>query len=339
MTVYVACPSNCFTGGPTLLHQFCAELNAQGTHAEMAYYVGAGSGCGDPVHPRYKRFQCPHVMLEEVEDSFGNWIVFPETGISRMRNYHNSRKAIWWLSVDNYVLGNLSVWQKIGRKITKDARIESYIDVDKLRRRYEFTDRSVSHFVQSEYARSFLYELGVSRSDIFDLSDYIDESYLSLGCVDSCQRSDVVLYNPKKMGPIVSDLVLHCPEISTIALQGMTEDQLVELMRSSKIYVDFGNFPGKDRLPREAALCGCCVVTGKRGAASNAIDFAIPGKYKLDDDSPTSELVRLIQSIFSSFEESQADFDDYRKKIKAEKAKFLCDVGLIRQQLLESDAK
>ena len=30
-----------------------------------------------------------------------------------------------------------------------------------------------------------------------------------------------------------------------------------------KLYIDFGGFPGKDRLPREAVMHDCCIITGK----------------------------------------------------------------------------
>jgi len=45
---------------------------------------------------------------------------------------------------------------------------------------------------------------------------------------------------------------------------------------SRKLYVDFGKHPGKDRMPREAAVHGCCIITGRRGAAGNPFDIPIP---------------------------------------------------------------
>ena len=47
----------------------------------------------------------------------------------------------------------------------------------------------------------------------------------------------------------------------------MTPEQVVDLMSESKVYIDFGNHPGKDRIPREAVINGCCVITGVRGSA------------------------------------------------------------------------
>lgn len=56
--------------------------------------------------------------------------------------------------------------------------------------------------------------------------------------------------------------------IKWIPIENMTTQQVKSLLGNSKVYVDFGNHPGKDRFPREAAIMGCCVITGKRGVQS-----------------------------------------------------------------------
>ena len=61
----------------------------------------------------------------------------------------------------------------------------------------------------------------------------------------------------------------------------MTEREVEDCLSQAKVYIDFGGHPGKDRIPREAALCGCCVVTGRRGAAGNDVEVPINQSYKL----------------------------------------------------------
>ena len=48
----------------------------------------------------------------------------------------------------------------------------------------------------------------------------------------------------------------------------MTSKEVQELLSKCKVYIDFGHFPGKDRVPREAAMCNCCIITGKYGASN-----------------------------------------------------------------------
>ena len=45
-------------------------------------------------------------------------------------------------------------------------------------------------------------------------------------------------------------------------------------------YIDFGPHPGMDRLPREAALAGCVVVTNREGAANFDEDTPLPSQFK-----------------------------------------------------------
>lgn len=337
MSIYIACPRNCYTGGPTLLHQFCAELVKYGVDAKMAYYEGSGSEPGPLVHPRYEKYGCGYTNLSNVSDTNTNWIVFPETGIFNISRFKQARKAVWWLSVDNYVFGNLTFFQKIKKKATGDSRVERYLRLSSIRKRKEFRDGSLVHFVQSEYARLFLLSLGVDAEKIFDLSDYVDEAYLSTDALLSSERDDIVLYNPKKKGRVVSDLIEKYCDINVIPLQGMTEQELVAVMMRSKIYVDFGGHPGKDRLPREAALCGCIVITGKRGSAGNGIDVPIPLKYKLDDSVSAECLKNLIETIFVEYKDARMDFAEYRRKIASEKECFSRDVKAICSNVLIGD--
>jgi hypothetical protein len=102
---------------------------------------------------------------------------------------------------------------------------------------------------------------------------------------------------------------------------------MVLIMQSSKAYVDFGEHPGKDRIPREAAANGCCVITNQKGAAANDKDVPIPEKYKFEDPSVDADKVSaLLHSICDDFKTHQDDFASYRDMIHSEKQKFDEDV-------------
>ena len=98
---------------------------------------------------------------------------------------------------------------------------------------------------------------------------------------------------------------------------------MLHLMQISKVYIDFGNHPGKDRIPREAAICGCCIITGKRGSANNKIDIAIKDKYKFEDRlSSIDQIHSLICDCMDNFDICQSDFKNYREIILKEEAIF-----------------
>ena len=101
----------------------------------------------------------------------------------------------------------------------------------------------------------------------------------------------------------------------------MTAKEVSELMNKSKVYIDFGNHPGKDRIPREAAICGCCVITGLRGSANNDIDIPIPSSYKFSEKDPV-EIINMIKSILDDYSSKRSDYEKYIEKILDEESVF-----------------
>jgi hypothetical protein len=95
-------------------------------------------------------------------------------------------------------------------------------------------------------------------------------------------RARCVAYNPAKGLPATQRVIRALDGVTTFhPIKGLTHAETVELLKGSLIYLDLGGHPGRDRLPREAAVAGCVVLVGKRGAAANDIDIPIPDEYKL----------------------------------------------------------
>ena len=128
-------------------------------------------------------------------------------------------------------------------------------------------------------------------------------------------------------------IINKSPQFNWVALEHLSTEEVVTLLRSSKVYIDFGNHPGKDRFPREAAISGCCIITGRRGAAGNSIDISINEKYKFNDIVKNIPLIiDLISKCLIDFENMQKDFLEYRKKISLEKDIFSKEALNIIQQ-------
>ena len=95
--IFIVSVAQVATGGPELLHQFASKLNLLGFDAYMIY---VGEYTGDPVPPQYKKYNIKYT--DKIEDNPRNLIIVPEVLTMLLYKHKNIRKAIWWLSKDNY---------------------------------------------------------------------------------------------------------------------------------------------------------------------------------------------------------------------------------------------
>ena len=107
---------------------------------------------------------------------------------------------------------------------------------------------------------------------------------------------------------------------------GLTPDGMRQVMRQAKVYIDFGEHPGKDRIPREAAMCGCCVITNRNGSAANNVDVQIPDKYKFDNEADEKQVIECINDIFENYSEVKKEYIPYINKISGEFIEFEKDI-------------
>ena len=205
------------------------------------------------------------------------------------------------MSVDNYIIN------------TQER------DLDIIRNQIEL------HLVQSAYAYHYVTErVGISKDKVMYVSDYIGDIYRIK--LPEIQRQDIVLYNPKKGLEALRPIIEKTSWVKWVPLIGLSEEDMTAYMHISKVYIDFGNHPGKDRIPREAAMCGCCVITNKRGSAAYYEDVPIPDRYKFEAENDIDNIQGCIRYICDNFYEAQCDYDEYRRKISREKEIFYEDV-------------
>ena len=326
--IYVACPSQVATGGPELLHQLVYKLNKLGYNASMVYFdnwtlckhksLSRITRHKDPVHVYYHKYNNPVTLLYDIKDDSNNVIVIPETFSTILYMFKNIKKALWWLSVDNFFL----------KQKEKSYRLKNIFS---LMKSYDFNDNpNIYHLSQSFYAIDFLKNKGVPESKISYLSDFLNKTFLDeMDQVqfDSSSRKDVILYNPKKGYETTSKLKSLLLDYEWVPLVNMTPDEVKNLLLSSKVYIDFGFHPGKDRFPREAAICGCCVITGTKGSAKFFEDVYILDKYKFDNPVESIEEFKIIiEQCFSNYNSISKDFEEYRNRILNEEEKFEKDI-------------
>lgn len=316
--IYVACPANFASGGPELLHQLVYRLNKLGLNAFM-YYTSVEQL--DPVHSEYKFYQNPFVL--EIEDNRTNILVAPEVNTSLLYQFSKVQKIIWWLSVDNYITS-----------LPRYNLLKSLIKMIFSKKKYfSFKARGhVKHFVQSYYAYDYLKKNNINEADISYLSDYLSSDFLKNNIdVDLTKKNDIVAYNPKKGFEFTKKLIENYSSVRFVPIENMSREQVIALLKSAKVYIDFGYHPGKDRIPREAAILGCCVITNKKGSAAFFNDVKIPDEYKFDEKIPNvyDVVIEKIQECFSAFELNYNNFESYRKMILEEENLFVKNVSEI----------
>lgn len=332
--IYVISSSN-RTGGPELLHQFVHRINKIRSGSAKIYYTDTNIA---ENFEYFSQYITKNDITYEIEDRPENVIVVPETFTAHLRRFSHARKVVWWLSVDNYFLnygqsreswlGQTAMWLR------------------RIKRRYYYRDNALNyeeikrvnhHWFQSYYAKETLYQvLGIEG---MMLSDYISETIIPSNndLENAPERDNVVLYNPKKGLSYTKEVIQHfikrypSNRVVFIPLVGLSKQDMKELFLKSKLYMDFGYHPGKDRIPREACVNGCVIITNKKGSAKNALDIPIDLTYKIDfkDKSEFWIVSNLINDIMENFDSHTNAFFAYRNMITAEKNRFDADVERI----------
>lgn len=330
--INILCPVDVKTGGTELLHQLAFQLNQLNVRAQIVYY-GKDSNV-KPVRAFEKYINNNWIKESEVSENDKNIFIIPETGLSEFNKFNHGKKYIWWLSVDNFYGSGFNGYKRINDMLRKTGIYHSIGGIIKGRiKNYKKEIKSADfHLFQSYYADNFLSENGIPENKRTYLSDYINDLYVEKSTtVLEHLRSNVVLYNPKKGFNFTQKIINQSPSwIKWVPLINMSNEEVYQNLISGKLYIDFGNHPGKDRFPREAAISGCCILTDKKGSAAYHKDVPILEKYKFEDnDENINQIIERIEFCLTNYSAAINDFKEYREYIKQEKQTFKNDVSRI----------
>lgn len=313
--ILVLCPHKPRTAGPEALHQLVSRLNALGQPAAIVYHpFDAASQTPAP----YQHHQAP---VATYADEPGTLLLFPEVFPMLALRPRKAAVALWWMSVNNFT------GQRYRSRFVD--RLRYAVDVVRGERPLGGT-RSVAHllhFAQSDHAARFLQARGIASLPLSDpIPGYTEAGYLAWldGQLQGARRGDTILYNPVKGAYLSRRLIAAFPQWRFQPLQNLDRAQLAQAFLQSKLYMDFGHHPGKDRLPREAALHGCCVVCARHGSAASPIDVPIAQRYKLDvhDRDFIRQFGQLAGDILERHAFHAPQFDGYRDIIRQEPLAF-----------------
>ena len=337
---YIVCPSNNDTGGPKDLHQLALELKSLGKKVFIYYYP---INQNIKIHENYKIFNLPFV--DKIQDSERNILIVPETNqaISISKQYKKIQKILWWLSLDFFFITSFNQNNSKFLKLIIKFPYELICIFNNITKNY-FGNMSFSKYLKIIYLkfpfmnfvklRDFKINLSQSmyqykvlnsknvKSEL--LFDYIrDEYFYARKDVLLKDKKNIICYNPSKSSSFMKRIIDSNPKIKFVRLENYSMNEVIEILSSSKIYIDFGFHPGVDHLPREAAILKNCVITNKEGSAFYPEAVSIDEKFKFDEKNENlKKISEKIDKIFNNFDDELKEFDDYVDQLKDEKINF-----------------
>lgn len=338
--VFVICPSETVTGGIELLHQLVDVLRCSGEDAYISYV-----GKNKTIPEAYKKY---NIQVSEISKDLSDAvIVLPEVYFYMLPKFKKANKIVlWWLSVDNFIKDSCSLSFLFEKKFYNRklypmlffSFLKKIIKLFLLRgdlfntisiRKFRKYNNAV-YACQSQYAVDFCNFYSLKPTYL--LSDFINTDFEN---TKNVKKSDVIIYNPKKGKRFTEKLISTNKDLTFIPIVNMNREQVKDLMFKAKVYIDYGNHPGKDRMPRESCLCNCLILTGKDGSAYNSKDIEIPDYYKDEASVDNINLIsEKIHSCLTNYDEKKPDFNNYHNKILNEKNDFSQQVQLLFNDLL-----
>ena len=308
MNYYVICPW-AETGGPEALHQLCSTLNDIGENAFIYYHDGTNNFSQinrGQVIEKYSQYNIKTCDVGSIEllDSIENVIVIPEVfPIKVIEHFKNCKIIFWRLCIFTH-----------GQELTEQFFQKVY------------------HGCQNDTQFNILKESNLfNPKKYFMLTDYTNESYIIEEDQLSTNRKRKILYNPRKglkHSRIIIDK-LSGKDIEIVPIVGMTNEQIKKNILESKVYIDFGDHPGKDRIPRECAIGGCVVITGTQRCGANQIDIPINTKFEYNeymDSYNYDEISEFVLNVLDNYAYYFKDQESYRDIIRKEKETFKNEV-------------
>lgn len=325
--IYILCPAHHQTGGTELAHQLVDYLIGEKMDAFIVYIDNNYKVINANIPAGFKKYTINKTV--DVIDSFENIIVLPEVSFSFANQFNKTQFVFWWMSVDNFYT-NSTFWEYfcfLGYYDAFKLIYSRFLDKKSIFNGFSFKKlanikNDKLHVYQSTYAKNFLIQKKIS--DILPLSDYINSIFFKENYKQD--KQDIILYNPAKGLEVTKKIMKLMPDYKFVPLVNLSRSELSDLFQKSKIYIDFGNHPGKDRLPREAALYNCCVIVGKNGAASFFEDISILEKYKFNRNE-VNKIVAAIEETLLNYDDVIEEFSFYRRRILSEKKMFHSEIN------------
>ncbi|MGQ5708294.1 hypothetical protein [Lactobacillus sp. PSON] len=341
MKIYIVCPYN-KTGGPRSLHQLGNNLVSKGLDVYMYY-----GNHGQKIKASKLLYNDSKAKIaDNIEDQKDNVVITSEYDTGWLLKIKKAKKVIWWLSLTYYL--NNDILADVKKYTSNKNESSFYIPIryfkriikDKLNGKSDkFVKKSkdfqtIYHLYNCEYVREYITSRGVKDIQMQYLCGPIDlvNNDLSIDNILK-DKENIIVYNPAKMDKDVVEsiseyLQKYYPSYIFKPLQNMTHNEVLNNLRKAKVYLDLGYFPGPERMPREAVMQYCNIITANRGSAANSIDIPIPKKYKFGiDELNVKKLCELAVNMCDNFAVYTPEYDKYREKVINQINRFDSDIN------------
>lgn len=347
--IFIMAPANVDTGGPKDLHQLAYILKKKFKKRVYMHYFSNTNK--NPVHRNYKIFKIP--FKKNISDLKKNVLIIPEfyKSIEISKKYNNIQKGLWWLSIDFFIFHRFVYKNhKLIRSLFKIPH-KLIVYFNKLTS-FQFGNTSFLKYLKFIYIKLSIVnifkikniDINLSHSDYtfkilklkkinsYQLHDYIrDEYHKASKNILIKNKKNFICYNPSKSSIFFERFMKLNSDLNFIPLINLNLKQIIYTLSKSKIYIDFGFHPGKDHLPREAAILKNCIITNKEGSASLMYnDVPINNEFKFIEKKENFFKIRKkIDKIFNTFPKELNKFKSYRKTLYLEEKKFTNQIDKI----------
>ncbi len=315
--IYVVSPTM-ICGGADALHQLVYYLNLLGFHAVVVYPYADENYT---MKERYRQYTDKWLYMRDIEDKTENIIIFPEdnTYLKYYKNFCKMQKTVWFLGLRFY-RGFCGDYYTFVQKCWWIVKM-CMIGVQSCFGGYRIGDKNSLNLTASHYAFDYLKRKG-GNPHLFiepvslEIIQYMKQRQFQFDGVE--KRENIILYNPQREQNLVvaENLKKQFPQYQIIPLKGYSHDEMLSLMNKSKLLMEFGNFPGAERIPKEAVICGMCIIANNAGSARFKQDVVIDDSYKFDGfDNHQRQIYTLTADIMEHYENHVHNFDNYRKTI------------------------
>lgn len=341
--IYILAPSRTSTGGPECLHQLGHYLKKIFS-LKNVYMVYLPLNDSKPVHKDYKHYNMK--FKNYIEDNENNILIIPEMyGMLKFSlNFKKITKVIWWLSIDNYFAFKFNAeYPKLLRSLIKmplklisifnnltnyqygiftyHDYLKTFYKMINIKKQKEIEQAS-SHLAQSFYAYSFLKK---NFENVKLLNDYQNHKKFRNIKYNNTKKKNLICYSHKSNTFL--DLIKSRSRARFIELKNFTSKEIVNIFKKTKIYIDFGYHPGKDRMPREAVLFNNCIISNLKGSAKNNNDIPISKKFKFNEKSINiNSIIKKIDEIFLNHKKEFKNFKKYKNQVLNEEKKFRAQI-------------
>ena len=337
--IYLCSPSGIFTGGPMCMHQLGFFLKETLNLNVYMHYV--------PVKKKYRNLENPihenfrHLNLdfaEKIENEEDNIVISPEDFffLNYIKKFTKIQKMIWWLSLDNHYPSFYHVnYNKFTRffinlpfyfirsfnKFTNNYKgISTYAEYSKFvyrifhKQDLLIASSALLNLSQSNYVHKYLLKLNYKSEELYD---FLEDKFFESIDLNSINKENIICYNPAKATDFIKFFIKKNKHLKFVPLINMNRKEILDTLIKSKIYIDFGTHPGRDKIPREAVLLGNCILTNKKGSANNPVDISIPDRFKFEETKKNEKILNnIIEEIFNDYSNQFKNFLPYQLDVK-----------------------